>query len=202
MTGPIKSECPWLERVSALIDGELRQEEMELVRAHALVCADCSVLDLPDTGHAVGERARVDPPSFVVPERLTPMVRVGLAAAGALILVSSLPDFVRGNTMGETLHDLRHLAIWQASVGVAVLTASVTFRMSRLLATILATFLLLTTGSVAYDLVTGHRGPWTDPTHILEVVAVILVMRLLWPRLRLGTHRGIFAIEQGRAPTN
>lgn len=202
MTDQSIGDCPWFERMSALVDGELRLEEVDLVRAHASTCPICSALGAAEVGVAHVSRAREERPSIVIPDRLTPVIRMGLALAGVVILVASMPDFVRGNTMGETLHDLRHLAIWQASVGVAVLTASVTFRTSRLLATILVTFLLLTTGSVAYDIVTGHRGPWTDTTHIVEVVAVILVMRLVWPHMKLRAHKAIPAVNQQRASSN
>jgi len=119
------------------------------------------------------------------------LVRCALAIAGAAILVASAPDVVRGSTVGESLHDLRHLAIWQAAIGVAVVSAAATFRLSRLVLVLAGTFLALTAAAGLYDAVTGHSGPWSDPTHVLEVVAALLLLCLAWPYVRLGhvAHR-------------
>lgn len=185
MNREMTDECPWTERVSALVDNELPMNERELVVAHTTACATCHRL------YTVGQQLVTTSCSSVtalvdaLPNRLPPALRVVLAVVGASILIGSLPDFVRGNTMGNALHDLRHLAIWQASIGVAVCTTAFTFRMSRLITVMLTTFLGLSAGAVAYDLLTSHRGPWTDPTHIIEVIAVVLVLRLTWPHVRL-----------------
>lgn len=178
--------CTWVARVSALLDDELPEHEREMVTAHAALCSTCRSIVAVDQAD---QRPRQDPVTSIldsIPDRLSPVIRVALAIVGGLILFSSTPDFVRGNTMGETLHDLRHLAIWQASIGVAVATAAVTFRLSRLVTIMLVTFLVLTGAAVTYDLLTDHRGPWTDPTHVIEVIAVVLVLRLVRPHLRLA----------------
>lgn len=178
--------CPWLDRVSAHLDGELSEIESQMVGTHLRSCPTCrSLLSLSSAEGLLPQRTpRTETVSF--PHQRSPVVRVALAIVGALILAGSTPDFVRGNTMGDALHDLRHLAMWQVSIGVAFMVSAVTFRMSRLITTMLMSFLALTGGAVVYDVVTGHRGPWTDTTHIVEVVAVVLVMRLVWPHLRLG----------------
>ncbi|MEY3619202.1 MAG: hypothetical protein RL726_1900, partial [Actinomycetota bacterium] len=31
----------------------------------------------------------------------------------------------------------------------------------------------------------GHRGPWTDPTHMVEVVAALILLRFSLPLTRL-----------------
>ncbi|MFT2520631.1 hypothetical protein ACMWQB_30985, partial [Escherichia coli] len=67
------------------------------------------------------------------------------------------------------------MAIWQASIGLAVCSAATTFRFSRLLGTLLGSFLFFTFVSGVYDLLTGHRGPWSDPLHVLEVIAALLI---------------------------
>lgn len=183
-------ECPWTERVSAMLDGEIPDRERDMVEVHALGCMVCKSITKvtsPRSGHATNDR--VEAILYAIPDRLSPSLRVALVIVGALILSASTPNFVRGNTMGDALHDLRHLAIWQVSIGVTVLTAAVTFRLSRLITVMLTTFLGLTAAAVAYDLLTGHRGPWADATHVVEVVAVLLVLRLVWPQLRLSCGR-------------
>lgn len=183
-------DCPWTDRVSAMLDDEIHGAEHEMVRAHAAGCTVCSaVISAPSPQAERPGHDRVSEILSAIPERLSPSVRLSLVIAGMAILGASTPDFVRGNTMGDALHDLRHLAIWQVSVGVAVLSAAVTFRLSRLVTVMLTTFLGLTGAAAAYDAVTGHRGPWTDLTHVVEVVAVLLVLRLVWPRLRISTPR-------------
>jgi hypothetical protein len=114
------------------------------------------------------------------------LVRIGLAAAGTALVVASTPDVVRGSTVGASLHDLRHLAIWQAAIGVAVVAAAATLRLSRLVLVLAGTFVVLTAAAGAYDVVTGHPGPWSDPTHVLEVVAALLLLCLAWPYVRIG----------------
>lgn len=183
-------ECLWVDRVSAMLDGEIPDAEREMIEAHAAGCPVCmSIADLTSARSVHTPNDRVGAILQAIPDRLSPSVRVALVVVGVVILGSSTPDFVRGNTMGNALHDLRHLAIWQASIGVAVLTAAVTFRVSRLVTVMLGTFLALTAAAAAYDVVTGHRGPWTDTTHVVEVAAVLLVLRLVWPQLRLPSRR-------------
>jgi len=50
---------------------------------------------------------------------------------------------------------------------------------------IISTFLVLTAIATIYDLLTGHRGPWTDPIHLVEIAAVLAMMRLIYPHLNL-----------------
>jgi hypothetical protein len=105
------------------------------------------------------------------------------------IVVGSFPGFVRGNTSGDAFHDLRHLSIWQVAIGVAVASAGITTRFSRLILVMVAVFLLLTGVAVVYDLVTDHRGPWADPTHVIEVVAALVLARLAYPYTRTSARR-------------
>ena len=179
--------------MSALIDGELPDDQIDLVRAHAAHCAICSMLgalDAPRTApEPGGDESRLATLFQGMPAELSVPWRLSLAIVGVLILVGSLPDFVRGNSSGDALHDLRHLAIWQVSIGLAALAASVTFRLSRLFAVMVSSFLGLTAVATVYDVVTGHRGPWTDPVHIVEVAAVLLLLRAGWPLLRTMSPR-------------
>ena len=190
MNNDPSNQCAWTERVSALIDGELPGLEMEMAETHLSGCARCGSLFASSavTGRPASTDTTPDKVSAiltVIPDRLPPSVRAALVVGGGMLLAGSAPDFVRGNTGGDLLHDLRHLAIWQTAVGVTAVAAAFTFRLSRLLAVMFATFLSLTIVAALYDLLTGHRGPWTDPLHIIEVVTVVLLLRLAWPHLRM-----------------
>lgn len=180
-------DCPWAERVSAWIDGELPATETEMVATHAGACPTCRAMDAADPLLA-GSGSTPPFLGVVLPGRVPVWVRIGLGIVGAAIVVGALPDFIRGNTAGDALHDLRHLAMWQAAAGLAVMVGAVSFLFSRMLAVMLGVFLALTVVASVYDLVTGHRGPWTDPVHIVEVAAGVLVLRMAWPRLRYLTR--------------
>ena len=182
-----KDECPWWERVSSMIDGELDDAQIPLVQAHSETCVMCSRL-VPGVVEGARRSSVVD--------RLAPLpfersrsFRVAAVVVGLAIVVGSVPGFVRGNTSGDALHDLRHLSIWQVAVGVAVASAGVTTRFSRLILVLVGTFLLLTAVATVYDLVTGHRGPWTDPTHVVEVVAALILARFALPLTRTRSRR-------------
>lgn len=182
--------CPWTERVSALIDGELSADQVDMARVHIRSCDSCAALARTDGDFrsepivAVADRLAHRLQSF--PTRVRAHHRILLAVVGALLLIGSIPDFGRGNSRGDAFHDLRHLAIWQVAVGVAVVSAAITFRISRLITVMMVTFLALTVFATAYDLVTGHRGPWADPLHVVEVVAVVAILRIVAPFRRLS----------------
>ena len=180
--------CSWSIRVSALADGELPENEKPLVEAHLKNCRTCaSILGIDQhiPTHSADATEKTSTLLSLFPEKPSLFIRAALLTIGIFILANSMPTFVRGNTNGDALHDLRHLAIWQVAIGVAVFFSAFTFKLSRILSVILTTFLLLTFLATLYDLLTGHRGPWTDEMHIVEVVAVILLLRLIWPQLRL-----------------
>ena len=180
--------CPWWERVSALIDGELPDAQHEMVLSHGQSCATCATLlnhhsqFATPTSRNTAVTSRL---SMAFPQRNTPQLRALLAIIGVLIILGSVPGFIRGNTDGNSFHDLRHLSIWQFAIGVGTLSAAISFRISRLLTVVISTFLLLTAVATVYDLLTGHRGPWTDPLHLVEIAAAIALMRLIYPHLKL-----------------
>jgi hypothetical protein len=184
--------CIWGERVSALIDHELPGDQSELVLAHVRSCTRCTsfVEEIsefgritPRAGSATSDASLgifLGAPSFGI--------RILAGLVGAIIILASTPRFIHGSTGGDVLHDLRHLSIWQLAIGFAVLTAAFTRRVSRLLAVLVTSFLLLTGVAAVYDLLTGHNGPWTDPMHIVEVIALLAVLRLVSPLLFMS-HR-------------
>jgi hypothetical protein len=65
---------------------------------------------------------------------------------------------------------------------------SVSFRLSLFITATTTSFLVFTTVATLVDLVMGHRGPWTDVTHVVEVVALIVLLAIVKPRIRLSRH--------------
>lgn len=187
MSGDSTMVCPWSERVSSMIDGELDGAQIPLVRAHSETCVVCCRL-MSGVVEGVRQSSAVDRLAPLPFDRSRPF-RVATVVVGLAIVVASIPGFVRGNTSGDALHDLRHLSIWQVAIGVAVASAGITSRFSRLILVMVGTFLVLTAVATVYDLVTGHRGPWTDPTHVVEVVAALLLARFASPLARTRARR-------------
>lgn len=184
--------CPWWDRVSALIDGELPDAQHEMVLSHTQSCVNCATLLNQHNQFATPTSPNAAVSSrllMTLPQRNTPQLRALLAIIGVLIILGSVPGFIRGNTDGNSFHDLRHLSIWQFAIGVGTLSAAISFRISRLLTVVISTFLLLTSIATVYDLVTGHRGPWTDPLHLVEIAAALALMRLIYPSLKLSGIR-------------
>lgn len=186
------SFCVWTDRVSSLLDGELAIAEQQLVRTHAGTCESCSRLIAMNNDVPIIETTRPSSKTdFLnsIPNTPSVITRILLLVVGVFILINSASSFIRGNTSGDVLHELRHLAIWQAAIGVAVISSAITFRISRILTVMLATFLALTAIASIYDLSTGHQGPWTDYMHVLEVLAVVLLLKLIWPQVSLLSQR-------------
>lgn len=177
--------CEWIERVSAMIDGELNATETPLVRAHARGCAVCSQLNV-ELSRSKQASAIVDR-AVKSPLERSSSLRILAIIVGLLIVLGSAPGFVRGSTNGDALHDLRHLSIWQVAVGLAVLSTGFTVRFSRVLLVLVGAFLVLTGTAAVYDAFTGHRGPWTDPTHMVEVIAALILLRFSLPLARSRT---------------
>ncbi len=178
--------CAWTDRVSALIDGELPEEQRDLVAAHRAGCASCSALSRVDdfvspasrTPAADGAVGRID---HVMTRRSS---RVVLAVLGLALVAGSVSDLVRGSTLGDALHEARHLAMWQAAFGVAAVVSSRSFRFSRFVTAMTVTFCTLTLAATVYDAATGHNGPWTDPIHLIEIAIVAVCWRLAPAHLR------------------
>lgn len=184
--------CTWSERVSALIDGELPNDQNEFVLAHVRSCAHCELL-VEELREVEKVNSNAGSPSSDAALRVNfgaPSIGLRMLAGivGAIIVLVSMLRFIHGSTGGDVLHDLRHLSIWQLAIGSAVLTTAFTRRVSRLLVVLIISFLLFTAIAVLYDLLTGHNGPWTDPMHLVEVVAVLAVLRLISPFLFMS-HR-------------
>jgi len=186
MTANEDPACSWFERVSAMIDGELEESQAPMVRLHASLCEKCA----PLLGARITAIPRLGSTEFPAPPFQPSLpFRIVAVIAGVAIVVGSIPGFIRGNTNGDALHDLRHLSIWQVAIGVAVTTVGLTIRFSRLILVMVGVFLVLTGIAVIYDLATGHRGPWTDWSHVVEVVAALVLAQCARPYARRYLRR-------------
>lgn len=180
-----ENECAWLNRVSSMLDGEVRADEEALIRRHAVRCVTCrSVLDMNDVFAASAPNRRVISPSILDFPSESPAVRVLLGLAGVALFLVGVLNFVKGSSGGEDLHDLRHLALWQASLGVSVFTLTLAFRFSLFIVVTSVSFIAFTAVTAVVDILLGHRGPWADLTHLLESVVLALLLIAVAPKAR------------------
>ncbi len=110
---------------------------------------------------------------------------VELPIRQCVLLGIAVMNFVNGSVDDAVMHDLRHLRIWQASLGISVIVLSLWFRLSLFIVSTTTSFLVLTTTAAIFDLVKGHSGPWADATHVIEAFVLVLLLILTWPRARL-----------------
>lgn len=179
-------DCSWLDRTSALIDGELPRDEQELVRTHAKSCQVCGqFIELNKMGIVTDPSQTNIGRQIGVNLHRSVAGRVVLAIAGVVLTCFAIAGFLKGNGDAAGLHDIRHLSIWQVSLGMSVIALSLSFRLSLFLTSMTASFLALTGVATLFDLLHGHRGPWTDITHLVEVFALIILLVLTRPNLRL-----------------
>jgi predicted anti-sigma-YlaC factor YlaD len=194
-------DCPWWEQVSAGADGELPASERAAAEAHAATCSDCSAslrtLDmLRPSPHAAAEAASsgvdtLDHEQLSKRERRWlggRWARRLLAIVAIVIVVDAIPTYIGGQGVSAESHAARHLAAWQIGFGVGLFVAAWVSRLSHAMLAFAATFATLTVVAKVIDLVGGHRGPWADPVHLVELIGVVLLWRLTPPHL-LPWHR-------------
>jgi predicted anti-sigma-YlaC factor YlaD len=195
------SDCAWWEQVSASADGELPAAERAAADAHAATCPSCSAAlrataalrPAPHVAAAVdSSRASVfDPQQLSNEERRWfggRWARRLLIVAAIVIVIEALPAYIRGEGLSAESHAARHLAAWQIGFGVGLFVAAWVSRMSHAMLALAATFAALTVGATAIDVISGHRGPWAESVHLVELIGVFLLWRLTPPHL-LPWHR-------------
>ena len=194
-------DCPWLERVSASLDGEIPEVELEMVRVHAASCIGCRRLihaaQVLGASHEVGRKSVVRSEAILVERSV--LLRTFLGIFGALLLILAISNFLRGSSSHDDLHDVRHLAVWQASLGASVVILSLSFRLSLFVVATTTSFLVFTSVASVVDLVMGHRGPWADVTHLVEAGVVVLMLLITKPRARLSGKLRRQVISQRQA---
>jgi hypothetical protein len=195
------SDCAWWEQVSAGADGELAEPERAAAEAHAATCPSCSAslratAILRPAPHAA-TATDSSGVSVLDQERLTGgerrwfggrWARRLLVLAAVIIVLEALPAYIRGEGLSAESHAARHLAAWQIGFGVGLFVAAWVSRMSHAMLALAATFAALTVGATAIDVISGHRGPWAESVHLVELIGVFLLWRLTPPHL-LPWHR-------------
>jgi hypothetical protein len=124
-----------------------------------------------------------------------------LLVAAAVIVVEAIPAFVRGNGLSAECHPARHLASWQIGFGVGLFVAAWLSRMSHAMLALAATFATLTVTATAIDVIGGHRGPWAESVHLVELIGVFLLWRLTPAHLLPWRRSPDIAAERRRAGT-
>lgn len=179
--------CAWWEQVSAATDGELDEPARRAALEHAQRCASCATiiavttLTSHDTPHETAPRSAVDPAALTPRERRWmsgTWARRLLALAAIIIIVEAVPAYIRGDGLSAESHAARHLASWQIGFGAGVFVAAWMSRMSHAMLALAGTFAALTVLATAIDIISGHRGPWAESVHLVELVAVFLLWRL------------------------
>lgn len=195
------SDCAWWEQVSASADGELSETECAAADAHVSACPNCSAAlrataALRPSPHAAAA-VESSGASVFDPHRLSSgerrwlggrWARRLLIVAAIIIVLEAVPAYIRGEGLSAESHAARHLAAWQIGFGVGLLVAASVSRMSHAMLALAATFAALTVGATAIDVISGHRGPWAESVHLVELIGVFLLWRLTPPHL-LPWHR-------------
>jgi len=182
------ANCEWVDRVSAFIDGELPEVERPLVQKHLARCGSCESMVRINNAFQQHHLVETKGTSVGLADKTSPALKIAVGLFGLLNLIVAIPNFINGSTMGDEMHTLRHLAIWQATLGISVIAVARTFRFSRFVKVATITFLLATTAAGIYDLATGHSGPWKDPAHLLEIGALIMILVVAKPQFRILTR--------------
>jgi hypothetical protein len=177
--------CAWWEVVSAAADGELGEADQVAALEHAKRCQTCSAIlatttiAVPPAGTAVP--TPIDAAVLTRRERRWlggRWTRALLMVAAMVIVVEAVPTYVSGQGLTAEAHAARHLASWQIGFGVGLFVAAWMSRMSHAMLAFAATFAALTIVAKVTDVTGGHRGPWADSVHLVELVAVFLLWRL------------------------
>lgn len=186
--------CAWWDKVSAATDGELDEPERDAALEHAQCCATCSAMisAIGPISQKAHQRSPVDSAVLTQRERRWlggTWTRRLLAIAAIVIATEAVPAYVRGDGLSAESHAARHLASWQIGFGVGLFVAAWMSRMSHAMLAFGATFATLTITAKVIDVIGGHRGPWADPVHLVEVIAVFLLWRLTPAHLLPWTRR-------------
>jgi predicted anti-sigma-YlaC factor YlaD len=194
--------CPWWEQVSAMVDGELTEADAAAASRHAGSCTECRGLLRPSTLRSLPVSLPATP---LRDESITPRdrrwisgrwTRRLLTVAALVIVAEAVPAYIRGRGLSAESHAARHLASWQIGFGVGLLVAALMARMSHAMLALAATFATLTVTATVIDVIGGHRGPWAESVHLVELIGVYLLWRatpshlLAWRHTARGDDAG------------
>lgn len=187
--------CEWWESVSALADGEVADAERAEVETHLESCRACQdgLRATTDLLARIRLSAVADTEAVPTAAALTPgerrwlrtrWARIALVAAGLAIVAFAVPESFQGDTKDSAGHVARHLATWQIGFGVGLVVAAVQSRFSQAMLAMAGAVALLTVVTTVVDVAFGHRGPWAESVHVVELIGIVLLWLATPPHLR------------------
>lgn len=206
----------WWERVSAFQDDEVGEVERCAVLAHLDDCEQCRTRLAASVEvaqmvarTAPGEVAKVSLGDLRSVERHWLVARGGrgaLVAVGLAIVGFAVPEYFQGDTADSAAHVARHLATWQFGFGVGLIVAAIQSRFSQALLALAMSVAVLTVVTSIVDVALGHRAPFAEGVHAVELAGIGLLWWMtpahLRPRRRtprtVGVPGGGLRLVDGR----
>lgn len=195
----------WWERVSAFQDDEVDDVERGVVRAHLDDCAQCrtQLAASVEVFQVVARPAPVEVAQLSMGD-LSTVERhwlVARAGRGALVIVGlaivgfAVPEYFKGDTADSAAHVARHLATWQFGFGVGLIVAAIQSRFSQALLALATSVAMLTVVTSIVDVALGHRAPFAEGVHVVELAGIGLLWWMtpahLRPRRRTPRTAGV-----------
>lgn len=182
-----RDECDAIREIlSARVDGEATDGEIELADVHLDRCAACS--SFAARMHHLDRLVRVRPaeavPNLVgsVTSRVRPArlgrggwLRPALAWVAVVMLVQSLPALLFGEAAGTSPHLARHLGAFGAALAIGFAYAAWKPHRAFGLLPFTAALVATTTVSVVADVATGSRTPIAELIHLTELVGLVML---------------------------
>jgi predicted anti-sigma-YlaC factor YlaD len=180
-------ECDAIREIlSARVDGEATDGEVERADGHLGRCVSCSAYAA--TMHQLDRLVRVRPaeavPNLVgsVTSRVRPArlgrggwLRPALAWVAVVMLVQSLPALLLGEAAGTSPHLARHLGAFGAALAIGFAYAAWKPHRAFGLLPFTAALVATTTVSVVADVVSGSRTPIAELIHLTELVGLVML---------------------------
>ncbi len=174
------------EALSARADGEATGDDVTMVDAHLVGCADCQrfASDMERVDRMVRIRPAEPVPSLVasVTARARPArlgrggwLRPALAWVAVVMLVQSLPALLLGEASGTSPHLARHLGAFGAALAIGFAYAAWKPHRAFGLLPFTAALVATTSVSIVADIATGSRTPLAELIHVTELAGLALL---------------------------
>jgi predicted anti-sigma-YlaC factor YlaD len=184
---------PFVEAISAAIDGEDPQIDPRLVAAHVAKCPSCAAFQRSahDVRRRLVVREVVEAPD--VARRTSALValadraaawqvpRVLLAVVAIELFVLSGADLFQADGDGRAVHDARHLAAFTVAYGVLLLVVVARPARARTALPVAAVLALALGITAVADLVAGRIPLLGEAVHLPELLSVVLIWLLAVP---------------------
>ncbi len=180
--------------LSARVDGEETGIDPASVEDHLVRCAPCRAFvgRLGDLNRVVRVReaepvpdltGRILAASRPAPPRSGDWIRYALLTIGLTMAVLSLPSLLAPLTDGDA-HLARHSSTWSLALGIAILVVAWQPSRARGLLPFALVAAVVTVVAAAVDVSAGAAAAADESTHLVEVLAVVL----LWMEARRASN--------------